>query len=374
MPSGIEPLQVSMDVHELKNALLKELITLCLAYNRQLPSALHSRSGSPSGSPDGRIAELLDRIVMCAAAYLLHKPPVLRRERGRDKWNVVAKLVNQAGRHARHFGIKVLFGDFTKGAKDRNYLVERYAHTEAAGGAVPGLEGLDDHFANWLRQDTYIKSKGKMSFAEYLKAEGFDPGDLVYLNELERMSYEVAFDGSVLKHGDTPMDTTCDSGSSAYSGLHSVWLYVCSARTKQLYTALGQEDKIHHSTFLQGAPVIGAGDWLVYEGQVMFINCESGHYRPTLENMRTFASTFAGKWPVKTMIQPEHKGEVYRIKDFIDQGTAAPAAPELDTRDDQKYRRRQVRGKGRGRRPIMGRPFRMRGARISGVCWRERRQ
>ncbi len=91
----------------------------------------------------GGLPIYLDKIVMCATAYLLHKPPVLRKERGQDKWHEVAKLVNEAGRHARHFGIKILFGDFTRRAKDRNYLVERYAHTKSGGMAVPGLEGLD---------------------------------------------------------------------------------------------------------------------------------------------------------------------------------------------------------------------------------------
>jgi hypothetical protein len=326
MPSGIEPLQLSKTVHDSKNALLHELIDLCSKYNRLLPVALQMRGGGQSGAPDGRLADYLDKISMCATAYLLHKPPVLRKERGLGKWQEVAKLINEVGQHARHFGIKILFGDFTRGAADRNYLIERHAHTQSGGMAVPGLEGLDEAFTGWITQA--FGPKGKISLVEYLKGYGLDAGELAYLSELERMACEVAFDGATLKRGDSPLDTTLGAGASAYSGLSNVWLYVCSAKTKKLYSALGQEDRIHHSTFLQGAPVLGAGDWLVADGQVLFINAESGHYRPSLENMLTFASSFSGHWPQKTMIQPEHKGEVYRIHDFIRLGTKAPAAPQ----------------------------------------------
>lgn len=42
----------------------------------------------------------------------------------------------------------------------------------------------------------------------------------------------------------------------------------------------------HHSTYMQGAPIIAAGMIQIIDGQVRIINPESGHYKPSNSNLR----------------------------------------------------------------------------------------
>ncbi len=88
--------------------------------------------------------------------------------------------------------------------------------------------------------------------------------------------------------------------------------------------------------------------------------------------MRTFASTFASKWSTKTTIQPEHKGEVYRIKDFIDHGTKAPAAPESVIGMNQGTVGGKFEAKAGADEHGMGGTLRMKRAQTAMVHWRER--
>ena len=49
----------------------------------------------------------------------------------------------------------------------------------------------------------------------------------------------------------------------------------------QLYISFdGQRGRIHHSTFLAGAPVACAGEMIIFDGRVFALNNQSGHYQP----------------------------------------------------------------------------------------------
>lgn len=45
-------------------------------------------------------------------------------------------------------------------------------------------------------------------------------------------------------------------------------------------------ERFHHSSFLAGKPVAGAGELEVTKGELKYINCQSGHYRPTSEMLQ----------------------------------------------------------------------------------------
>ena len=83
---------------------------------------------------------------------------------------------------------------------------------------------------------------------------------------------------------------------------------------------------------------MAAGDWLVQDGTVFYLNASSGHYRPTVANMHLFAAIHQRYWggllkfpPRKNgklrtaAIQPSHKGKLYYIDDFVMRSEAAPA-------------------------------------------------
>lgn len=51
-----------------------------------------------------------------------------------------------------------------------------------------------------------------------------------------------------------------------------------------LYASLQQEvGRLHHSSFLRGKPVAGAGELEVHDGVVRFVTRKSGHYMPPPE-------------------------------------------------------------------------------------------
>ena len=61
----------------------------------------------------------------------------------------------------------------------------------------------------------------------------------------------------------------------------------------------------HHSTFLSGSAVMAAGELVVQQGVVKCITAKSGHYTPSVENMRTFVRNF-----------PDISGQAVIIPDF----------------------------------------------------------
>jgi hypothetical protein len=120
-----------------------------------------------------------------------------------------------------------------------------------------------------------------------------------------------------------------DSARAPYSGFKNVYIYVCSAKTQNIYSMKGSEGEIHHSSFLRGEPVIAAGDWLVEDGVVTYVNGASGHYRPGPENLRLFATIHSKCWHHKTLIQPEYMGSIYRMQQFLRDGAKAkPLGPD----------------------------------------------
>jgi hypothetical protein len=61
-------------------------------------------------------------------------------------------------------------------------------------------------------------------------------------------------------------------------------IWVCSP-DRRFYTASHDVSTFHHSSFLAGMPVLGAGEWSIDRGRLIAISNKSGHYRPGFEEM-----------------------------------------------------------------------------------------
>jgi hypothetical protein len=73
----------------------------------------------------------------------------------------------------------------------------------------------------------------------------------------------------------------------------------------------------HHSSFLSGEPVLAAGLICIRQGVIRVVTPESGHYQPSVENMRRFAVLHAANLG-SCAIMPDPANEVfYKVSDFI---------------------------------------------------------
>lgn len=100
-----------------------------------------------------------------------------------------------------------------------------------------------------------------------------------YLNEATRVKYHVEISGGLLVRDGIAFDT--GSMRTVFSGLG--WaIYVESAETGYFYSASHVKGLFHHSSFLSGAAVRGAGEWRVDGGVPLLITAKSGHYQPSM--------------------------------------------------------------------------------------------
>ncbi|MCB0412561.1 MAG: hypothetical protein KDD22_08555 [Bdellovibrionales bacterium] len=111
----------------------------------------------------------------------------------------------------------------------------------------------------------------------------------IYLfTEEERAPYRVYFqDGILYDNEGKPLDTTAiDPEGKAIFVMDLKGNFYSSS----IYTDDKEGEKLplrfHHSSFLAGAPVAGAGTWIVQRGIIQLVTNSSGHYKPTGDGMR----------------------------------------------------------------------------------------
>jgi hypothetical protein len=108
------------------------------------------------------------------------------------------------------------------------------------------------------------------------------PGRVHYMSDAEREASRLFADGSGrlrwAKDGSL-FDTA--AGTSVWSRGRGRAIFVMD-RSGNLYASLEQKvGYLHHSSFLRGANVVGAGELEAYEGRLVLVTNQSGHYRPT---------------------------------------------------------------------------------------------
>src|SRR5438067_2270616 len=239
----IHSLTINPALASSKNQTLQKIITLANEYNRWFAHPAAMRQQNQNYLVEPKLIEYLDKISVLIITYLLHKPPGARKESGKEKWNQVLDLKDQITAHADFFGIRFMKGDFISTKDGFNYWLER-ASTENVG------QHVYNDYLNWL------KSKGKAAY-QYV---GMSSHEVDYFDEQQRLKYEVHHDGQRFcwAASGTPVSTL--DARASYSDLNNVFIYVCSAKTKKIYSAPAQDSVLHHSSFLQGEPVMAAGD------------------------------------------------------------------------------------------------------------------
>ncbi|MFL5259043.1 MAG: hypothetical protein ACJ8AS_04765 [Hyphomicrobiales bacterium] len=289
-----------------KNPIVASIRQMTRRYNILYPITATFRQNDPKYIIEDKMVALLDAMTIQTLQYLLHKPPAARKRTGRAKWDAMVAFKKALVAHADYFGIRFMKAD-TRDPEGMNYWLER---------VDTGLTGGQNYvqFLKWR------KSREKKSFRE---AVGPVWSELQYFDETQRQQYVVHFEGhSALDASDEPLDTR--SGSGAYSEIPGTFIYVCSARSRTIYSAPSIGGELHHSSFLSGEPVIAAGDWMVDNGKIIYFNASSGHYRPLPGGLELFARTFEHHFYPDTLIQPEHQGPIFLLRDFLLRGLAAP--------------------------------------------------
>jgi len=95
-------------------------------------------------------------------------------------------------------------------------------------------------------------------------------------------------DNLLSKEGLTPFDTTRLHGKPD-AGEKNTAAYAWT-RCGTLLAGDHQENKLHHSSFVSGDSVRCAGMIKVEQGKVSYVSNNSGHYKPSNENLRQFCS------------------------------------------------------------------------------------
>jgi hypothetical protein len=107
---------------------------------------------------------------------------------------------------------------------------------------------------------------------------------VTYMGQKARRAYRVRIDKGVLRNGvsDEPADTGAMSSKFAGPGYG---IFVLSPLGR-LYVGQAKMGVIHHSSFLAGRDVAGAGEMKIVNGQLKEITNKSGHYEPDYDHLR----------------------------------------------------------------------------------------
>jgi hypothetical protein len=71
-----------------------------------------------------------------------------------------------------------------------------------------------------------------------------------------------------------PAPTPAEARAAGYA------IFVMDAAGELYASFEAERDRLHHSSLLAGAPVACAGELLVFDGRLLLISNQSGHYRP----------------------------------------------------------------------------------------------
>ena len=128
--------------------------------------------------------------------------------------------------------------------------------------------------------DSWSMSKkitfGFDSYMSTIPAQLRPKSQVIYLNEHDRKEFEVALVGGKVFSADAPLDTSLIP-TDKEKGL-AIYVIGCDFK---MYIGPYKLGRFHHSSFLSGAPVLGAGEIRTdKEGTILEMTTRSGHYKP----------------------------------------------------------------------------------------------
>jgi hypothetical protein len=102
------------------------------------------------------------------------------------------------------------------------------------------------------------------------------------------------------------------------------WAIFVRDQAGNFYTHSHKAGRFHHSSFVAGGPVFGAGEWVVSGGFIDKIKGKSGHYQPGLESLyntvkllRASGATFSQRAEVvlytRDVGRPQHSLSVHEF-------------------------------------------------------------
>ncbi|KRW98723.1 hypothetical protein PPERSA_00311 [Pseudocohnilembus persalinus] len=163
---------------------------------------------------------------------------------------------------------------------------------------------LKIYYEYWVNSDTKQdfwvwldgeEGEGKNLSLEEFPREFLERDKVLYLNEDERKQYEIYIEEGKFKYTESKelVDTLKEIEKADEKGK---FIFVVSLE-KKMYVGPKIRGNFHHSSFLSGAPVIGAGNLQIESGILKAVKPHSGHYRPTAEEF-TFFINMLKEWGV----------------------------------------------------------------------------
>lgn len=240
--------------------------------------------------------------------------PLTDRERD-AAWHVATFLLRVTARRRRlniHLNKNVLLDQVHEAASIAAHVSESSKHLEvkmwieAADTRHRYGSRLVPYYKEWLASGTnggffrwLDEGGGKHIDLEACPRAKLERSNVEYLDNTQREHYEVEFrtkNGAILLFwkldgGDHKADelvttpvtqfaTCCCSCAMKMGGSLSKYIYVVDLNHK-FYIRRKRKGKFHHSSFICGRPARAAGSIVVKDGQLVLVNSNSGHYKPT---------------------------------------------------------------------------------------------
>jgi len=122
------------------------------------------------------------------------------------------------------------------------------------------------------------KKHSQRSFSDYLKKSASKKEKrymqnciIAYLSSSEAEKYTVEFvDGKIKRQGAAVAD--------------GAYIFVLDAEAKRLFIGQKIVGSFHHSSFVQGSPVLCAGKLHIQNDEIVLVKLSSGHYKPFSED------------------------------------------------------------------------------------------
>jgi hypothetical protein len=308
------------------NPMLKSLWDAVVDYNREW-----QHPDKMSMSQVAHSVAILDFIYQACATYMTDKAMKTVNSMGgpakrKARYDAFTTLLQEVTEEIDLMGGKMLTGPLNFQENKRNYWLERLDSNHRAGYLISTKyntwvqSGSTQTFWNWLQANGGIGLSASSRVAGYENPEGAQWNRNYYIEN--GLFYK--------SKNDRPLKTS--SWSTEFSG--SGWgVFVCSMPMMDPGANVGifvfsynhSAGWDHHSSFLGGAPVMAAGEWIVDNtGKVRVMTAKSGHYMPKWENLHRFVCRFPDI-PGDAIIRPnmldcikdpDKMIKYYRISDF----------------------------------------------------------
>lgn len=131
---------------------------------------------------------------------------------------------------------------------------------------------------NWY--EIWQRNEIAQSFFSWCDAVGLPTESLGYCSDEQRKLLQIAIVNGKL----FDMENKLIDSYTLYQGITNCVV----ALDESFYCDVSQYNNRHHSTFMEGKPVLFAGEIGVNQGEITMISLKSGHYQPTEKDLLNF--------------------------------------------------------------------------------------